>query len=103
MTTENTGITSSALLRRLGSPPAIAPMIRELTASPIQPQVMANPMAVPVIRGNTFPTIASVVGNTGAIDTPARNTRIQAPVTPRARRASHVVSAMAAEAARVTV
>src|ERR1039457_1769864 len=60
ITTENAGITSNAFFSLLGSPPAIAPMMRELTARPSQPQVMAKPMAVPVILGKASPTMASV-------------------------------------------
>ncbi len=71
-------ISNSAFLTRSGSPPAIAPMICELTASPIQLYVMTNPIAVPVIRGNPEPTSASVVGNTGAIEMPARKTNAPA-------------------------
>ena len=41
------GISRRARLRRAGSPPAIAPMMRELTARPAHPQVMTKPMAVP--------------------------------------------------------
>ena len=47
-------------------------MMRELTASPIQLDVIAIPMAVPVMRGNTSPMSATVVGKTGAIDMPAK-------------------------------
>src|ERR1017187_5132531 len=83
ITTENAGITSNAFLSLLGSPPAIAPMMRELTARPSQPQVMAKPMAVPVILGKASPTMASVVGNTGAMATPAKNTSIHAALAVR--------------------
>ena len=55
-------------------------MMRELTARPNQPQVMTTPMAVPVMRGKASPTMASVVGKTGAMETPARKTRIHATV-----------------------
>ena len=72
------GSTSSAFFNRVGSPPAIEPMMWELTASPIQPDVITIHIAVPVMRGKASPTIASVVGKTGAMDTPARNTRIHA-------------------------
>ena len=50
-------------------------MTRELTARPIQLAVIAIPMAVPVMRGNTSPMIATVVGKTGAMDTPAQKVR----------------------------
>ena len=53
--TADPGIRSRAFFSRGGSSPAIAPMIRELTASPAQPQVIANPIAVPVIRGKLCP------------------------------------------------
>ena len=36
---------------RVVSVPAMAPMMRELTARPIHPDVMAMPMAVAVMRG----------------------------------------------------
>ena len=70
----------SAFLSRAGSSPAIAPISRELTASPAHPQVIAKPMAVPLMRGKALPTMASVVGNTGAMDTPAMNTSTKATV-----------------------
>ena len=50
----------------------MAPIIRELTAKPVHPQVMTKPMAVPVMRGKASPTIASVVGKTGAIESPLK-------------------------------
>ena len=51
ISTAEPGIRSRAFLRRSGSPPAMAPMMRELTARPAHPQVMTKPMAVPVMRG----------------------------------------------------
>ena len=78
------------------------PIIRELTASPTQPQVITNPIAVPVIRGNASPTIASVVGNTGAIESPARNTITPAAAGPLARSIRKVVMVMASAATSVT-
>ena len=50
------------------------PMIRELTASPAHPNVIATPMAVLVSRGKNSGTMASAVGNIGAMDNPAKNT-----------------------------
>src|ERR1039457_7593819 len=85
ITTENAGISSNAFFSLLGSPPAIATMMRALTARPSQPQVMAKPMAVPVILGKASPTMASVVGKTGAMANPAMNTRIQAAFSKRKR------------------
>ena len=101
--TADPGISSSAFFSRVGSPPAIAPMIRELTARPAHPQVMANPIAVPVMRGNADPTIASVVGNTGAIASPAIKTSAAAAPGFFVRSIRNVVTAMATEAASVTV
>ena len=77
-------------------------MIRELTASPIHPHVMTIPSAVAVPTLKAAPVIASVVGKTGAIETPARNTVSH--VTPGrvVRRARNVVTAMAAAAPIVT-
>ena len=69
-----------ALFKRAGSSPAMAPIMRELTASPAHPHVITKPMAVPVILGKALPTIASVVGNTGAMETPAMNTSTKAAV-----------------------
>ena len=48
-------MTCRAFFRRCGSPPAMARVMLELTARPIHqtsihPQVMTNPMAVPVMR-----------------------------------------------------
>ena len=65
-------------MRRKGSPPAMAPMILELTARPAQPQVMTKPMAVPVMRGKAVPTMARVVGKTGAMERPAMKTKAAA-------------------------
>ena len=58
----------------------MAPMMRELTARPIHPDVMAMPMAVAVMRGKASPTMASVVGKTGAMATPAQKTMMAAMV-----------------------
>ncbi len=54
--------------------------MRELTASPIQLDVMAIPIAVPVMRGKTSPSSATVVGKTGAMAMPAKKVRIHATV-----------------------
>lgn len=81
----------------------MAPMMRELTANPAQPQVMAKPMAVPVICGKAVPTIASVVGKTGAMAIPARKTSAAAAAGLLVRNIKNVVMAMAMEEARVTV
>jgi len=53
--TADPGKTSRAFFRGCGSPLAMAPMMLELMARPIHqtsihPQVMTNPMAVPVMR-----------------------------------------------------
>ena len=58
----------------------MAPMILELTARPVQPQVMTKPMAVPVMRGKAVPVMASVVGKTGAMARPAMKTSAPAAV-----------------------
>jgi hypothetical protein len=68
------GITNNAFLSRKGSFPAIEPMMRELTASSTHPQVITKPIAVPVMRGKASPTMANVVGKTGAIEMPAKKT-----------------------------
>ena len=78
MRTEKAGRMRRAFLRRRGSLPAMAPMRRELTARPTHPQVMTKPMAVPVMRGKAVPVMASVVGKTGAMASPARKTRAAA-------------------------
>ena len=76
---------------------------RLLTASPAQPQVMTKPMAVPVIRGNAVPVMASTVGKTGAIDNPAAaKTSAAATAGLSVRSMRNVVTAMAMEAASVT-
>src|SRR5580700_3093894 len=100
--TAEPGMRSSAFLSRSGSPPAMAPMMGELTASPAHPQVMTNPMAVPVMRGNALPTMASVVGKTGAIESPAMNTSTHAALGLRVRSMRNVVTAMAMDAASST-
>jgi len=89
-------------LRRKGSPPAIAPMILELTARPTHPQVMTKPMAVPVMRGKAEPVIASAVGKTGAMDRPAVKTRTPAAPGLTVRSMRNVVTAIAMEATRRT-
>src|ERR1039458_3116034 len=101
--TAEAGMRRRAFLSRKGSPPAIAPMRRELTASPAQPQVMTKPMAVPDMRGKALPTIARVVGKTGAMERPAINTRTNATVGLEVRSMRNVVTAIATEAASVTV
>lgn len=78
-------------------------MSRELTASPAQPQVITNPMAVLVMRGNASPTMASVVGKTGAMESPARKTSAKAAAGLLVRSMRYVVMAMAKEATKVTV
>ena len=47
ISTADAGIRSRAFFNRSGSPPAMAPMMRELTARPAHPQVITKPMAVP--------------------------------------------------------
>ena len=96
------GITSKALRRRRGSPPAIVPMRRELTARPVQPQVMTMPIAVLVMRGKASPTTDRVVGKTGAMESPARKTRTKAGTVRLVRSMRKVVTAMATEAASRT-
>ena len=56
----------------------MAPMMLELTARPVHPQVMTKPMAVPVMRGKASPTMARVVGKTGAMVSPAAKTSAKA-------------------------
>src|ERR1700739_5153292 len=77
-------------------------MIRELTASPAQPHVITKPIAVPLIFGNAVPTIARVVGKTGAMESPATKTSAAATEGLLVRSMKNVVTAMAMEAARVT-
>src|ERR1035437_6983493 len=98
--TAEAGMRSRAFLRRRGSPPAMAPMRRELTARPAHPQVMTKPIAVPLMRGKALPTTARVVGNTGAMARPAINTRTAAAPGLLVRSMRNVVTAMAMEAAR---
>src|SRR6266851_210429 len=99
--TENAGRSSSACLRFAGSVPASAPMIGELAASPIHPQVITMPIAVAVPLGNASATIASVVGNTGAIARPAQNTAIPAIVASLDTSIIYVVIAIRTEDASV--
>ena len=80
----------------------MAPMMRELTARPTQPQVITKPMAVPVMRGKALPTMASVVGKTGAMERPAMKTSTTAMPGLLVRSMRNVVMAMAMDAARVT-
>ena len=101
--TADAGITSNAFFRRRGSPPAMAPMIRELTASPHHPHVMTRPIAVPDILGNASPTMAIVVGKTGAIERPAMNTNTNATNGALVLSIRKVVIAIATEARSVTV
>ena len=72
ISTDIAGSTSRAFFKRARSPPAMDPMMRELTASPIQLDVIAIPIAVPVMRGKTSPSSATVVGKTGAMAMPAK-------------------------------
>src|ERR1039458_5275994 len=102
MRTAEAGMTSRAFLSRLGSGPAMAPMMRELTARPTHPQVMTMPIAVPVMRGNAVPTMARVVGKTGAMETPAMKTSTEAVIGLLVRSIRQVVTAMAMDAAKVT-
>lgn len=68
-------------LRRRGSSPATLPMMGELTTRPSHPAVSATPVAVATRAPlKVALTMASVVGNTGAMAMPARNTRNQAAV-----------------------
>ena len=90
-------------MSRKGSLPAIAPMSRELTAKPAYPHVMTKPIAVPVMRGNSPPTIATVVGKTGAIERPATKTSAEAKFGLFVCSIRNVVRAMAIEATRATV
>src|SRR3954451_10229916 len=99
--TAEAGKMRSAFLSRRGSEPAIDPMMRELTASPTQPQVMTKPSAVPVICGKAWPVIANVVGKTGAMETPAMKTSANAVPGLLVWSIRNVVIAMAIDAPRV--
>ena len=79
----------------------MGPIRRELTARPAHPQVMTKPVAVPVMRGKALPTMANVVGNTGAIERPAINTSTAAAVGLLVRSMRNVGTAMAMEAAKI--
>ena len=81
----------------------MAPIMRELTARPVHPQVMTKPMAVLVMRGKASPTMASVVGKTGAIESPLRKTSTNAAPGLFVRSIRKVVTAIATDAIRVTV
>lgn len=76
--------------------PAIAPIMVELTAKPIQPKVIAIPMAVPVAKGKRLPTTANVVGKTGAMVTPDNAASTVARLVLRVRNVRRVVAAMTA-------
>ena len=58
----------------LGSEPDNHPITGELRISPLNPHVIAKPIAVAERERNIFPIMATVVGNTGAIAMPAKNT-----------------------------
>src|SRR6202161_1682052 len=98
--TDEAGITSNALRMRLGSPPAMAPMMWELTARPAHPQVMTMPMAVEVMRGKASATMARVVGKTGAMERPERKTSAAAAPGLFVLSMRKVVTAMATDADR---
>ena len=48
------------------------PVMRELIARPVHPHLITKPMAAPVVRGNASPTMARVVEEAGAMESPAR-------------------------------
>ena len=75
---EKTGNTIKPIPSPSGSGPESHPMIGELTVSPVNPQVIVNPIAVAVPCGKMLASTASVVGNTGAIANPVQNTAIPA-------------------------
>ena len=58
----------------LGSGPDNHPMTGELRINPLNPQVIAKPIAVAERERNIFPIMATVVGKTGAMAIPARKT-----------------------------
>ena len=60
-----------------GSEPESQPIKGELSIRPLNPQVIAKPIAVADCSLKILATIAMVVGNTGAIAAPARNTNIK--------------------------
>jgi hypothetical protein len=103
ISTDIPGSTSRAFFNRVGSPAPMDPMMRELTASPIQLDVIAIPIAVPVMRGNRSPMSATVVGKTGAMDMPARKVTIHATVGLRVCNMANVMIAIKTDAAKVTV
>src|SRR5438552_16764792 len=89
--TDAAGNSSKAVCKRLGTVPAIAPMMGALMARPIQPLVITMPMAVAVALGNASPTMASVVGKTGAMARQPQNTATAATATSDVWMATSVV------------
>jgi archaellum component FlaG (FlaF/FlaG flagellin family) len=59
-----------------GFGPDSQPIIGELIISPLNPQVITNPIAIADWLLKSLPTMAIVVGNTGAIAVPAKNTAV---------------------------
>jgi len=61
----------------LGSGPDNHPITGELRIKPLNPHVMAKPIAVAERERNIFPIMATVVGKTGAIAMPAKKTQVE--------------------------
>ena len=86
----------------LGSEPDNHPITGELRISPLNPHVIAKPIAVAERERNIFPMMATVVGKTGAIATPARNTMVDIAHTGMGCRIRYVKTAIATEQPTVT-
>ena len=76
MLKERTGTIKRPRPMPIGFEPDNQPITGELKMRPLNPQVMANPIAVADCSLNNLATIAMVVGNTGAMALPARNTKV---------------------------
>lgn len=83
--------------------PASQPIIGELTAAQVKPQVITNPIAVAVPCLNMLPPMATVAGNTRPIARPRQNTAMAADVGFVVRRIANGVTAISTDATNVTV
>jgi len=93
MIIERTGTINRPRPTPRGSEPESHPINGELIR-PLNPQVIANPIAVADCSLNSLATIAIVVGNTGAMAAPARNTRTEVNQTGSRCRIMYVVPAI---------
>ena len=74
MANDKTGNNNKPCRTPIGFEPDNQPITGELIIRPLNPHVTVNPIAVADWFLKSFPTIAIVVGNTGAMATPVMNT-----------------------------